>query len=86
MSPEHAIGFQLMMILLFFICSFSAICREGCVFCTLQLNYMFSGVRRTPGSCIGLIFFANTSLTEFDTGTAPKLLMFIGPCIIFIVA
>jgi len=74
MSPEHAIGFQLMMILLFFISLFSGICREGGVFCTLQLNYVLSGVRRTPGTGTGFKFFVNISLTEFETGTTSKLL------------
>lgn len=74
MSPKHAIGFQLMMILLFFICLFSGICRESGVFCTLQLNYMLSGVRRTPGTGIGFNFFSSISLTEFDTCANQKLL------------
>ena len=73
MSPEHAVGFQLMMILLFFICLFSGIFREGGVFCALQSNCMLSDVRRTPGTSILFNFFANISLTKFDTDTTPKL-------------
>jgi hypothetical protein len=72
MGSEYAVGFQVMMILLFFICLFSGIYLEcaGVPYFAIELR----AYRREMNTSTGIYFnfFDNISLTECNTGTTSK--------------
>jgi hypothetical protein len=76
MSPEPAVVFQFVMILLFFISCCSGIERvtAGGMYFS---NYVFRGLRRTGVTGIHFNFFDSISLTECNTGTTLKIAVWV---------